>query len=172
MYLKEQRHYPIRTDPSGPDVNVRIVMKRVLLGMASIVMLCTALVSFLAAEEASEPQQPIQPLRMLTCPTDLLRGCRDLYCPKPLPCPTPLCGECGNDYCRKPCPSVRCFGGCRGADCYCRKPCPNLCRPLAADYFTCAEGSDGCAESPPSGPATTLPNARPDVVRSRPKDSR
>jgi hypothetical protein len=108
---------------------------------------CLGIVGVASADEPTGVASSFNPLRSLTCPEALLRGCCDNYCPKPLPCVNYICCICGpDDYCGKPCPCVRCFWGCC-PDCYCRKPCPDLCRPLAADYFTCAGSSVRCAGS-------------------------
>ncbi len=100
------------------------------------------------ADEPTSVTPKTLPLRALTCPETLLRGCCDTYCPKPLPCVKCFYRDCGpDDYCEKPCPGALCFRGCCTADRYCCKPCPDLCRPLAADYFSCVQRSAACAES-------------------------
>ena len=109
-------------------------------------LLCIAAVGDSYASDASNATGRIYPLWMLTCPEALLRGCCDTYCPKPQPRVPAFCRGCGCDtYCPKLCPLVPHYcGGC--GDRYCAKPCPELCRPIAADYFSCAAGSAGCVE--------------------------
>jgi hypothetical protein len=100
---------------------------------------------------AAEPgglARSLYPLQALTCPEALLRGCCEKYCRKPQPCPPCFCHGCAkDDYCCKPCPCISNYHGGCAADCYGRKPCPELCRPLFADYFTCAGQSAGCTDS-------------------------
>jgi hypothetical protein len=104
---------------------------------------------FFHVATAGEPDRvarSLYPLQALTCPEHLLRGCCGHYCPKPLPYVPCFSYECGkDDYCCKPCPCVPLYHGDCSPDCYCRKPCPELCRPIAADYFTCAGWSAPCA---------------------------
>lgn len=105
---------------------------------------CTVIAFLIAAiATAEEPRATTESLfstRSLVCPDVLLRGCCCIYCPKPLPCVRCLCCCCPDDYCCKPCPCVRCYQG-GVCDCYCPKPCPVLCRPIAADYYTCEAGA-------------------------------
>jgi hypothetical protein len=111
------------------------------------VILCGLFVKFAAAQEAAVPQS-IYPLHALTCPDALLRGCCNIYCPKPTPCIKPFCHGCCKDcYCSKPFPCTPCYCRAGTSYCYCNKPCPDLCRPIASDYFTCVEKSAGCTPS-------------------------
>jgi hypothetical protein len=112
-----------------------------------------------AAEEPASVERPLHPVQALTCPECLLRGCCDTHYPKPLPCLHCLGHWCGpDDYCSKPCPSIWCYHRFCRTDSYCRKPCPALCRPIAGDYFTCAEGSAACAESAAQGANSLVPS--------------
>jgi hypothetical protein len=42
---------------------------------------------------------------------------------------------------------VRCFASGRSAKCYCPKPFPDLCRPISADDYRCAEQHVDCGAS-------------------------
>jgi hypothetical protein len=98
-------------------------------------------------------------------PQTLLHGCCPIYCPKPLPHLPCWCYGCGcDDYCGKQRPNVPCYrGGC--CDYYCPKPYPCLCRPLAADFYTCAEESTNCTGwNSPNGHSTTLAPKGPSQV--------
>ena len=101
-----------------------------------------------ALNEPAAVERRIYPLQAMTCPDALLRGCCDDLLPKAAcrALPASVVHAVEDDYCRKPCPCVPCFRGCCTTDCYCRKPCPDLCRPLAADYFTCASRGAACGE--------------------------
>jgi hypothetical protein len=100
------------------------------------------------ASESDGAARSLYPSQALTCPEALLRGCCDAYCSKPQPCVSCFCRTCGvNGYCCKPCPCVPIYRTCCGPDCYCRKPFPDLCRPLWADYITCAGWGAACAHS-------------------------
>jgi hypothetical protein len=121
---------------------------------------------FAQSEELADDLTSILPHTSLVCPDALLRACCDDYCPKRPPCIPCFNRCCGcDDYSGKPEPCIACYrGGC--LDCYCPKPCPNLCRPLVADYFTCAKGRAACAEpvihaAPPPAPIATEPNGAP-----------
>jgi hypothetical protein len=104
---------------------------------------------------------PANPLHSLVCPDALLRACCPHYCPKPLPCINCFCrGCCPDNYCKKPCPCVPCYPGSCLGECFCKKPCPDLCRPLAADYFTCPKRSSGCDNF--VGPNQQIPAVRPE----------
>jgi hypothetical protein len=86
---------------------------------------------------ASHSPAPFTPSNLIH-PDTLLSGCCDDYCRKPLPCASPYCPACTAEcYCRKPLPYAACDSFDRAADSYDRKPFPNLCRPLAAHYFSC-----------------------------------
>ena len=152
---------------------MRIAMTRVLPFVGSVAMLFIALSGLAAAEESAGEQRPIQSPSTATCPNALLRACCDVYCPKPQPCISSLHVVCGkDDYCRKPCPCVRCLGGCCATDSYCRKPCPNLCRPLVAEFFTCASCGDEYAGSTDCGRVTTSSTALPNFAEGHPKQGR
>jgi hypothetical protein len=106
-------------------------------------------------------------LHSLSCPEALLRGCCSVYCPKPQPYIRCFYRDCATgDYCRKSCPCVPCFSGC-WPDCYFRKPFPELCRPIAADYFRCAESSapydssDACVSTAPLSTAPAAATVSP-----------
>lgn len=100
----------------------------------------------------------------LVCPDALLRGCCCIYCPKPMPCVPCMCCCCPDDYCCKPCPCVPCYHG-GACDCYCPKPCPNLCRPIAADFYTCDAGNS-CGVCVPVHPISkTTDDVAPSAVR-------
>lgn len=119
-------------------------MMRIWVGLVAVA-LCVGLFRMACSEEPTNIGPGIYPLRELTCPTPLLRSCCDNYCSKPLPginCPCCICGP--DDYCCKPLPFIPCFRGCC-PDCYGSKPCPDLCRPIAADYYSCDGWSAGCA---------------------------
>ena len=77
----------------------------------------------------------------IVCPNDLLCACCNIYCQKPQPCIPCFASGCGVTYCPKPLPRVHCFAIACSAHCYCPKPCPNLCQPIAADYYRCAESA-------------------------------
>lgn len=110
-----------------------------------VISFCCFTHCLLADDQASGVTPSRYPIKALTCPDSLLRGCCGVYCPKPTPCVSGFCRGCGPDaYCRKPCPCIPCFRGGCGVT-YCPKPCPDLCRPLAADFFICAPRSNGCA---------------------------
>jgi hypothetical protein len=147
-------------------------MRQVLRTAFIVVALCSGLLRIATAEEPLGVERSIYPVRALSCPDALLRGCCDIYCPKPLPCLTCIChGCCKDDYCDKPSPCVPCYRGCSVPDCYNRKPCPVLCRPLAADYFTCAVGSAGCADLGAHSANSTLPARHNEVANRRAKRS-
>ena len=121
-------------------------MRKVSLSLSLVVPLCLALSRFAIAEEPVGVERLVYPRQVLVCPDALLRSCCDIDCSKPLPCiPCLDYGCCKDDYCSKPCPCIPGFCQSCGPDCYCRKPCPNLCRPLAADYFSCAVSNAVCA---------------------------
>jgi hypothetical protein len=102
---------------------------------------------FLAAQPPTDFGRSIYPDQAMVRPTELLRCCCDNYCRKTLPCITDFCAvRLPDNYCSKPCPCVPCYDAPCASECYCRKQCPDLCRPLAADYFSCATCSAGCAE--------------------------
>jgi hypothetical protein len=124
----------------------RVFMRQIAIALISA-QLYLGLARIASCDEPASGAPTILPLQSLTCPEALIKGCCDTYCPKPQPCITCYCPTYGaNCYCRKPCPCVTCFRAVCGL-CYCPKPCPNLCRPLAADFFTCAEGRPGCAQA-------------------------
>ena len=136
-------------------------MKRVQLETILAMMLCVKFSQFVVAEEPAGVEQSLYPWHALVCPDALLRGCCDIYCPKPLPCKSCLCRGCGKvDYCGKPCPCVPCFRNHCTRDCYCRKQCPEPCRPLFCDYFTCPGWGAGCAKSASGGTKVALPAAQ------------
>ena len=148
-----------------PRGRTRIVMRQVFLIASLAAILSIGLVRLSPADEPSKVAPATLPVQALICPDALLRGCCDSYCPKPLPCITCFCRSCGtDDYCKKPCPWVPCFRGCCTGDCYCCKPCPDLCRPLAADYFTCAQRSAACAESGAFAPFSAQSAVNSDVA--------
>jgi hypothetical protein len=142
-------------------------MRQVILTASLAATLCIGLVRLAPADDPASIAPADLPLRALICPDALLRGCCDTYCPKPLPCITRFRRGCGtDDYCKKPCPWVSCIHGCC-ADCYCCKPCPDLCRPMAADYFTCAERSAACAKSGAFASKSAQSAAFSEVANSR-----
>jgi hypothetical protein len=121
-------------------------MRKVHLSLPLVVTFCLEMARFAAADEPASVERLIYPRQMLVCPDNLLRACCDIYCCKPLPC-IPCLGHgcCQDNYCSKPCPRVPGFCQSCVKDCYCRKPCPDLCRPIAADYFSCVPLSATCA---------------------------
>jgi hypothetical protein len=110
--------------------------------LAAVVLLLSSTV---IADEPCTTSASIFSKCSLVCPDALLRGCCCIYCPKPLPCVPCLCCCCPDDYCCKPCPCIPCYHG-GVCDCYCPKPCPDLCRPIAANFYTCDAGAscEGC----------------------------
>jgi hypothetical protein len=121
-------------------------MRRVLLLILCVGMLAGGgLRSAFATEPAAAPES-IYPSQQLVCPTELLGGCCGVYCPKPMPCIRCFFGCRCDDYCSKPIPCVPCYRESCTAYRYCGKPCPDLCRPLAADFFTCAGLNADCAK--------------------------
>lgn len=119
-------------------------MMRIPAGLLAVA-LCIGLVRMACCDEPTAVAPGIYLLRDLTCPAPLLRGCCDNYCSKPLPGINYLCCICGpDDYCCKPLPCIPCFRGCCPDD-YCSKPCPDLCRPIAADFYSCNGWNAGCA---------------------------
>jgi len=104
---------------------------------------------------------------VLVCPETLLRGCCDGYCSKTQPCVPCYRRGCGcDDYCCKPSPCIPCYRGSCVAYCYCPKPCPDLCRPLVADFFSCAAPNAPCeepvlvGESSPGNPKAPVESSR------------
>jgi hypothetical protein len=127
------------------------VKRAAIITTCCLVVLASGARCALAADEPGDIQRALYPVHALTCPQYLLRGCCCNYCPKPLPCLHCFGHCCGpDDYCAKPYPCIWCYRGSCCGDCYCCKPCPDLCRPLAADYFTCAMGSDACRCAAPN----------------------
>jgi hypothetical protein len=127
-----------------------------------VVGACLGLTLVATANESDVVARSLYPSQAWTCPEALLRGCCDTYCPKPQPCISCFCRTCGVDvYCCKPCPCVPIYRACCGPDCFCRKPCPDLCRPLAADYFSCAGWCATCADSCVSPEKMALPTVPP-----------
>jgi hypothetical protein len=113
---------------------------------ALFVAICLGVADRSSAQQPAAVGPNIYPYQALTCPTALLQSCCDNYCRKPLPCITDFCtARLPDDYCAKPCPCVPCYPGYCNADCYSRKPWPDLCRPLAADYYTCCSWNANCA---------------------------
>jgi hypothetical protein len=109
------------------------------------IAICLGVATISTAQQPATVDTCIYPYQALTCPTALLRGCCDDYCRKSMPCITDFCAaQCPNDYCRKPFPCIPCYPGACDPGCYCRKPWPDLCRPLAADYFTCCGWNANC----------------------------
>ncbi len=156
---------PAHADQTEWNPIAKLVMKHVLLTASLAVAHCMGLIGVAAAEESLGVERSISPMQALTCPSALLRGCRDIYCPKPLPCISRFCHGCGkDDYCGKPIPCVPCYRGCCRPECYFRKPGPDLCRPLAAEYYTCEAGTAGCRESGTDTENATRP--LPDMPRS------
>ena len=143
-------------------------MRQVILTASFAAAMSIGLVRLALADEPASVAPATLPLQALTCPGVLLRGCCDIYCPKPLPCFACYCRDCGtDDYCEKPCPWVPCFRGCGTGYCYCCKPCPDLCRPLAADYFTCAQRSAACACSGELAPSSAQPAVQTEIANRR-----
>jgi hypothetical protein len=99
------------------------------------------------AEVAQEREQPLCSTGALVWPSELLRACCNVYCPKPQPCIPCFSRGCGIGYCPKPLPCVPCFAAGCSENCYCPKPCPDLCRPIGADDYRCAEARTDCATS-------------------------
>jgi hypothetical protein len=105
-------------------------------------------VDFASAQGSQGGPSSIYPANALTCPHSLLRACCDIYCPKPMPCIKAFCRGCRkDDYCSKPAPTIPCYCRTGTSYCYCPKPCPDLCRPIAADYFACAQWHSRCADA-------------------------
>jgi hypothetical protein len=113
---------------------------------------CVGMVHVAVGQQPNGGTTLFYPSQQLTSPEVLLHGCCDDYCRKPMPCLNDFCATpLGDVYCRKPCPCVPCFPSYCGHDCYCRKPYPDLCRPLAADFFTCARPEAGSFDAWRSG---------------------
>jgi hypothetical protein len=105
------------------------------------------LAQFALAELPADGAECVYAAPQLVCPECLLRGCCNNYCGKPIPCQRPFCDFCCvNCYCRKPCPCVPCYCRSCSGSCYCDKPFPCMCRPIAADYYSCPVGCSGCAK--------------------------
>jgi hypothetical protein len=122
-------------------------MKHALRSTPIAAIFAIALCGVAAAQEAAGVDRNVYPRQALTCPDALLRGCCDIYCPKPIPCVSCFSFGCGkDDYCRKPYPCIPCLNTWCTSGCYCKKPFPDLCRPLAADYFICAGWGTACGE--------------------------
>jgi len=141
-----------------------------------VVAVCLVLTPVATADESDGVARSLYPLQALTCPEPLLRGCCDKYCPKAQPCVHCFCHGCEKDvYCYKPCPCVPTYhGGCTAGG-YCPKPCPDPCRPLFADYFTCAGYGAGCTGSSTNvckaDPPTALFEAANDPTTGRDNSS-
>ena len=134
--------------------------------MSLTVCVCAALARLAMAQEPAASRQLLYPFHSLVCPNDLLRACCDTYCRKPQPCIRCFCSGCGDCYCRKPLPCIPCFDVGRTSNCYCQKPCPDFCRPIAADYYRCAPGHNGCTESGAFGSAGVSPSTQSQVEYS------
>jgi hypothetical protein len=117
-------------------MTLKIWSRIVLVALSSAVC-----VRFAPAEEPPRAASAIFPLHLMTYPESPFRGCCDYYCPKVRPCIAPRCFGCGDCYCGKPRPGVACFSAGCGCIDYCRKPGPDLCRPIAADFYMCAEAA-------------------------------
>jgi hypothetical protein len=125
---------------------MRMKMRQLVRTTSVAITLCSIFVELAAAQEPSSVPQSIYPWHAFVCPDALLRGCCNIYCPKPIPCIKAFCRGCCKDcYCSKPYPCIPCYCRTGTSYCYCNKPGPDLCRPIAADYFTCVERRDGCA---------------------------
>lgn len=110
------------------------------LSSALVIGVCVTRV--VAADSTTDESSSSAPPHNYVCPSALLHGCGCCYCPKPMPCIKPYCPQCCcDDYCCKPIPCVHCFCGPWRCDSYCPKPMPCVCRPLAADFYTCDTGS-------------------------------
>lgn len=151
---------------------------RICIGL--VVGLCWAHVA--AAESTTDERSNAELPDKYVCSSALLSGCPGNYCAKPMPCIKAYCPGCGDDdYCCKPMPGVQSFCGPWRCDRYCPRPFPCLCRPLAADFYTCATGRPGCccskqacttaADTCPIPPVVDSPNPNTEHTPNLPPPS-